>query len=213
MNDFIDIYCERLGPGLWAEPVNAVTNLAFFIAAFCAYRLAKQQNALSVQSLTLIITIAIIGAGSSAFHTFATFWAMLSDSLPILIYQIFFLLFYAHSIIRLKFVGQGILLMAFFGSIYLFAQLPENWLNGSLQYAPALLFVAGLGVYHLLTAQREKYILLIAALVFTISLTFRSLDMQLCESLPLGTHFFWHCLNGLVLYLTARSLIINTHRS
>lgn len=30
MNEFIDIYCERLGPGLWAEPLNALTNAAFF---------------------------------------------------------------------------------------------------------------------------------------------------------------------------------------
>ena len=29
----IDIYCERVGPGLWAEPVNALTNLSFLAAA------------------------------------------------------------------------------------------------------------------------------------------------------------------------------------
>ena len=29
----VDDYCERLGPGLWAEPLNLVTNLAFLIAA------------------------------------------------------------------------------------------------------------------------------------------------------------------------------------
>jgi hypothetical protein len=38
--DPIDAYCERLGPGLWAEPLNAVTNLAFIVAAvICALRL------------------------------------------------------------------------------------------------------------------------------------------------------------------------------
>ena len=29
----IDSYCERLGPDYWAEPVNALTNLAFVLAA------------------------------------------------------------------------------------------------------------------------------------------------------------------------------------
>lgn len=29
----IDHYCERTGPGLWAEPVNALTNLAFPLGA------------------------------------------------------------------------------------------------------------------------------------------------------------------------------------
>ena len=28
----IDIYCERLGPGFWAEPVNALSNGAFLVA-------------------------------------------------------------------------------------------------------------------------------------------------------------------------------------
>ena len=26
-------YCERLGPGLWAEPVNFLSNAAFLLAA------------------------------------------------------------------------------------------------------------------------------------------------------------------------------------
>jgi hypothetical protein len=29
----VDAYCERTGPEYWSEPVNAVTNLAFLIAA------------------------------------------------------------------------------------------------------------------------------------------------------------------------------------
>ena len=36
---YIDIYCERIEPGLWAEPLNAITNLAFIIAAFLLIRM------------------------------------------------------------------------------------------------------------------------------------------------------------------------------
>jgi hypothetical protein len=32
----IDLYCERVSPSFWAEPVNAVSNLAFLIAAIAA---------------------------------------------------------------------------------------------------------------------------------------------------------------------------------
>ena len=32
----IDNYCERLDPGFWAEPLNAVTNAAFVIGAMIA---------------------------------------------------------------------------------------------------------------------------------------------------------------------------------
>jgi hypothetical protein len=27
--DTLDLYCERTAPGLWNEPLNALTNLAF----------------------------------------------------------------------------------------------------------------------------------------------------------------------------------------
>ena len=44
----IDLYCERLSPGIWAEPINALTNLAFLVAAFAAWRLTDQYRSLSV---------------------------------------------------------------------------------------------------------------------------------------------------------------------
>jgi hypothetical protein len=39
----------------------------------------------------------------------------------------------------------------------------------------------------------------IGALILLASLTARSIDMTVCESLPLGTHFLWHILNGIML--------------
>jgi hypothetical protein len=34
----IDLYCERTAPGLLNEPLNAISNLAFFAAAIVAAR-------------------------------------------------------------------------------------------------------------------------------------------------------------------------------
>ena len=39
----------------------------------------------------------------------------------------------------------------------------------------------------------------IGAAILITSITLRSLDMRVCDSFPLGTHFLWHCLNGLML--------------
>ena len=36
-SESIDMYCERTDPGLWSEPLNALTNLAFLLAALFAY--------------------------------------------------------------------------------------------------------------------------------------------------------------------------------
>jgi hypothetical protein len=42
--------------------------------------------------------------------------------------------------------------------------------------------------------------LLRAALLFVVSLLFRSVDLALCGSWPLGTHFVWHVLNAALLF-------------
>ena len=209
MNNYIDIYCERLEPGLLAEPINAVTNLAFIIAGFFALHLAKKENALDWRSGTLIALIFAMGIGSTLFHTFATLWAMLSDVLPILSFQIVFIVLYAQRIMKLKFPWCQAPLVVFFILMYISMQLPREWLNGTLEYAPALMMVTAFGLYHLKKANREKWGLLAAAGVFVVSMTFRSIDMHVCEAFPLGVHFIWHCLNAVVLYLSARAYILN----
>ncbi len=71
----IDNYCERLGPGLWAEPLNALSNLSFLIAAFVAWRLLQRGAAVDGSHKILVLLIATIGIGSGLFHTYATVWA------------------------------------------------------------------------------------------------------------------------------------------
>ena len=34
----LDLYCERLGPEFWAEPLNAISNGGFIVAAWLAWR-------------------------------------------------------------------------------------------------------------------------------------------------------------------------------
>ncbi len=78
----IDAYCERLGPGYWAEPVNAVTNLAFMLVAVWMWRRSAR---VGLARLLAGILFAI-GVGSYLFHTHAQGWAALADVLPILAY-------------------------------------------------------------------------------------------------------------------------------
>ena len=60
-------YCERLGPGLWAEPVNALTNAAFLMAAAVTWR--RWPDEPLCRALSAIL--GVIGLGSFLFHTFA----------------------------------------------------------------------------------------------------------------------------------------------
>lgn len=209
MNDFIDIYCERIGPGFWAEPLNALSNFSFFIAAFFAFKLARQNNALNRGSIILIFLLAVIGLGSFSFHTFATQKAQLADVIPILFYQIAFLLLYSARVMKVAPHATRSLMIMFALAIVAAHQIPTDVLNGSVAYLPALFFLGRFAAWHRAHTAEEKDILWLAAGLFTLSLTFRSLDMAFCNDIPLGLHFLWHILNGYVLYLTIRAYIIS----
>ena len=81
----LDLYCERVGPELWAEPVNALTNLAFFLSAWAGWLLIQRSTDRPVGLVLLAAVIATVGVGSLLFHTLATTWAQILDVLPILI--------------------------------------------------------------------------------------------------------------------------------
>ena len=95
----IDSYCERLGPGFWAEPVNAVSNAAFLIAAFILWRKLRGQGL--PLAMGLVGILAAIGIGSFLFHSFATRWAALADVLPILIYILVYIYTAIYFLIKL----------------------------------------------------------------------------------------------------------------
>jgi hypothetical protein len=43
--------------------------------------------------------------------------------------------------------------------------------------------------------------------VFAVALVFRTIDTPICRAWPSGTHFVWHLLNALVMYLSVRALV------
>jgi hypothetical protein len=85
-------YCERgfsAGPGadaFWAEPLNALTNAAFIIAAVIALVLAIRTRRLDGPVIWLTTLTFAVGIGSFLFHTYAVVWAAMTDTIPILIF-------------------------------------------------------------------------------------------------------------------------------
>jgi hypothetical protein len=205
----MDLYCERLGPGLLAEPLNTFTNLAFFIAAWRAWLIGRHLNALSIGIRVLIALLIAIAVGSTLYHVFATGWARLLDVVPIVLFQLCYLWLYARWLMRLGIAATLGLFIIYYAATQLAQQFP-HLLNDSLTYAPALIFLVSLGLYHFQRGKRGRSLLLAAAGVFTVSLFFRTIDRAICPSLPIGTHFLWHLLNGIVLYVSLLVLLLNT---
>lgn len=200
----LNAYCERMGqPDFWAEPLNAITNFAFILAAILAGRLALREGRVDGPVLFLTINLTAIGIGSFLFHTLATRWAAMADTIPIMIFILgyFFcaaLRFMGLSWWQAALATVGFLLMLG-GAAAVLRPLLIDVIGRSVSYVPAFLGLIAVGVYLRQRAHPAAPWLFAAGGLFAASLTFRALDMPLCQTLPFGTHFLWHVLNACVL--------------
>ena len=211
----MQIYCERLGPGLLAEPANALSNLAFFAAAAALWRvssLAARGRVLPADLRLLAPLVLLVAVGSTLFHTLAVRWAGMLDSLFILLFCCVFLYgFLRHAV--LVPAWAAITAAATFAVFsYAFPQLfAPGTLNASTAYIPNLValiaMTAWLGWRH--AAATRMFAL--ASAVFCISLTLRTIDHDICARFPLGTHFLWHLLNGWLLWIVGREMLLGRY--
>ncbi len=210
----LDLYCERTGPGLWGEPLNLVSNLAFFVAAFAAGLIVVRvprsatPGAAPVDLVILVAIIVAIGLGSALFHTVATLWALSLDALPVVGFQVVFLWLYLRRCNGAS-RGSAALLVAGLLGAAIAGQWFQGFLNGSLPYIPGAALLLLLGNSHYRSGRREPLALLGAGGVFCLALLFRILDQTLCPAWSSGTHFLWHMLNAGVLYLAFRAYAAN----
>lgn len=209
MYEKVYLYCERSeNPAFWAEPVNALTNVLFLVAAWFVWRRANKLEAGSTGTSLLLMLMCAIGIGSFLWHTFATTWARWTDVLPILFFQLLYAWIYFREVARVRFAPALAIVVVYCAAALGSRQFP-HLLNGSLIYAPAMVFLLFLGVYHVVTRRRERYIVPAATGVFVIALIARTADHVICSCFPLGSHFMWHVCNALVLYLMMRALLAN----
>ena len=210
----LNLYCERLGPGLWAEPLNAVSNAAFFIAAAVAFFHWRLASSRDTPALLLILVTVAIGVGSTIFHTVATRGAILLDIIPIAIFIAGYLVLVWRRYLKFGLMSAIAALVIFeVISFTLPSVTPPGFLNRSVPYLPALLMliviaalVQGKTRANSPEAATSQW-LWIAAGLFTASFFLRSIDIAVCRFFPLGTHFIWHCLNAAVLYVLLRAAI------
>ncbi len=206
----IDLYCERIGPGLLAEPLNAATNGFFVIAAWWCWRSARASTRRDV--MVLAVTMFAIGIGSGLFHTFATPWAELLDVIPLLFFQLAYLWLHLRRVAMLERVTAASLSCVFAAAIAICAMYPQT-LNGSLAYMPAATALMLMGVQQTFASGSDARGLIAAGLIFIISLTARTVDNLLCAHWPWGTHFIWHSLNALVLFIVVGAYVRGANKT
>jgi Ceramidase len=229
LGEHVFLYCERgTNETLFGEPINAISNIAFLLAALLGLHLLQQRprEEQSADQYLFVGLVFLIGLGSLAFHLLATQGTELADVIPIGVFMLVYLGFALNRFLGVP-PGFTVLLVIGFMGIMAATMQVKCWdggigvpgpeiqgvkacLNGSLFYLPGL---AALIVIGLLMEERRltaaPYVL-VAAAIFAVSITLRSLDLALCDEIKwqgraTGTHFAWHLLNAIVLFLLIRA--------
>lgn len=195
--DAVDGYCERLTPGYWAEPVNAVTNMAFVVAAALMWR----RTAGLPLARAMVLVLGAIGAGSYLFHTHANRATGVMDVIAIIAFILLYVFAASRDFLGLAPWRAGLATAAFLpyaaATVPLWSMIPG--LGSSAGYAPVPVLIL---VYAWLLRRRAPATaqgLAAGAGLLVLSLVFRTLDEPLCAVWPMGTHFLWHLLNAVML--------------
>ncbi len=208
----VDAYCERTDATFWSEPLNAATNAAFVIAGVLLWQLVARLRACgepvpaSVRSLPWLLCL--IGLASFLFHTLATVWAGLADTLSILLFGCVFLYAFLRHVAgaagSIALAGAALFTLA---SYFTPGVLPAGLLNQSGAYFPYLAGLLGIAAYLRWRRRPGWRMFLLGILIFCVSLALRTIDAQACAAWPLGTPFLWHVLNAIVLFVLSRELV------
>lgn len=201
---YLDSYCERAGQlGTFAEPLNFATNGFFILAALMASHalLHYPAHGRRIDLWLLALLMFAIGVGSGLWHWKPSAATLLMDVIPITLFMNLYLLSALRRLFELSwlrvFCCWGLYVMlTFAGQAYL----PPDMLHGTVMYLPTYAAMVAL-TFGL--ARRDVRIGRVFALITTVwslSLIARTVDLELCQSLPIGTHFVWHTLNAWVLW-------------
>lgn len=203
---YLDGYCERAGdPGIWGEPANLLTNGLFILAAILAARILLKAKKHGLRERgdqwLLIAALLAIGIGSGLWHAIPNGHTVLLDVIPITIYIHVYLIAALRRLLRFDWTKT----LSLWGNFLLagiLAQLllPPDMLNGTIMYIPtyATLIILTVALWRRDAARGRVFLNVV--IVWTASLIFRTVDMDICPHFALGTHFLWHSLNAWVLY-------------
>lgn len=207
----LDLYCERTDAHLLSEPLNLISNLGFILAGVYLLKQVRDKDASQNATVSRLLCwqLLVIGIGSGLFHSFANGWSKFCDVIPIGLFILTYLWMFCRHVAGLGPLFSSMAL-AIFGVLTLaIAHLADPVKsNGSQFYFGTWMTIVCLAFYYggqgKLTNWRR---MLVASILFSFSITMRTIDLIICEEWPYGTHMFWHLSNACVLYLVVKTYI------
>ncbi len=214
INEPIDEYCERTDHTLLSEPINAITNFCIIFAGLVILRMYQrdivQKHGKHYPMFVLLIILVIsLGLGSLAWHLFANVWSLWADLVPI----IALILVYQWAVLRLIFRWSRKECTAYIAafiliSVGLLVGVGDKAFNGSVIYLPAVSALCWFGWRMQQQGKRGSEYMGAGVLVFLLAIFLRTIDHAVCDYIPIGTHYFWHVLNSVLVWFLAKALIL-----
>lgn len=203
-------YCERgLAPNFWAEPINALTNIAFPIAGYLGYSVLQNHRIRSKELMIMPWLLSLVGLGSFIYHTARNSVTLIFDAVPIYIFILYALFLTLKELFESKSKALLVLGGFFLLEVLLSIYIPREFLNGSIRHLAAIAFISVLGVllFRKYGGKIKTPIVSVVGL-YGFAIFFRSIDMAVCNIIPIGTHFLWHILAAFAGYNAIKLLAI-----
>ncbi len=213
---YLDTYCERAGEAsLLAEPLNAITNLAFIFASILAIRLLRRFPSRQIpDAYVLAVTLFCIGLGSGAWHLHPTSTTIILDVLPIIAFINLYLITFLYRAFHWRWwmIAMAVIVLQALNAVSGMIFSPGT-LHGTIMYLPTYLILALITAYSFYRRDWFAIHLLLITLLWTLSLVFRTIDLPFCNAVGFGTHYLWHLANAAVLYKLLTLLLCIVHRN
>jgi hypothetical protein len=194
---FGPVYCETLSamPGVYpVEPLNTVSNGVIVLFGLLGLYFVIYRAPRAIDLYVLCTLLVTTGIGSGIWHGMrdggALFWEVQSG-----LYFMFALVFcWARRLWTVA--GAAVALAAFYYGFEYSSLYGNGWLGIGGRWVAITPLVVGSGILLIVQTafrSRESAILGgLAVLCAVVAVTFRTVDLQVCDTIPTGTHFLWH---------------------
>ena len=201
------VYCETaLNPlaTFPAEPVNTITSFVPAILGVLALVFLIRNQHKNPVAYTLAVLTVLTGLGSVAWHSMRTELTLMIDWLPGAIYFLILVCFWSYYAAgRNLSVGLGLALSV----LVFFVPFPVVQQYRLIIIAVLVLIAAGL-VFATWYRRRAAFAWTLGMVGSAIvAVTLRTLDLNVCDIIPVGTHFFWHIFLGMAAYAGVRVML------
>ena len=194
---FGPVYCETLSavPGVYpVEPFNTVSNGVIVMFGLLGLYFVIKRSPRAVDLYILCTLLMATGIGSGIWHGMrdgdALFWEVRSG-----LYFVFTIVFcWARRLWTI--VGAALALAGFYYGFEFFSDYGNEFLGIAGRWVAITPLVVGSGailIAHTAFRSREAALLGgVAVASAVVAVTFRTIDLDVCSTLPMGTHFLWH---------------------